>query len=162
MMIQSGIAGVPAGYGRYVLRAFVFVWTMFVGIQVAHSYRFLYEFEFGCAARCHLCCCSKDTFMTEGPMTKLCAQETVNRTPPVKWERDHSDLFFYFFSASDKVSICSCRGVGTRTLSVIKTNNRRWIELISILVWLALLVDLSHIYEERRRFYWLPITSDRR
>ena len=83
MMIQAGIAGVPAGDGRYVLRAFVFVWTMFVGIQVAHSYRFLYEFEFGCAARCHLCCCSKDTFMTEGPITKLCAQETANRTPPV-------------------------------------------------------------------------------
>ena len=62
---------------------------------------------------------------------------------PIKWERDHSDLFFYFFNASDKVSICSCRGVGTRTLSVIKTNKFCWIALIFILVWLALLVDLS-------------------
>ena len=51
--------------------------------------------------------------------------------------------FFYFFNASDKVSICSCRGVGTRTLSVIKTNKFCWIALIFILVWLALLVDLS-------------------
>ena len=30
-----------------------------------------------------ICVVVKDTFMTEEPITKLCAQETVNRTPPV-------------------------------------------------------------------------------
>jgi len=74
-MIQAGIAGVPAGDGRYVLRAFVFVWTMFVGIQVAHSYRFLYEFEFGCAARCHLCRCLKDTAAGLRPWRRSAPQQ---------------------------------------------------------------------------------------